>query len=707
MSRKPASRAPLLTLKKFDDLHQLFFITAIVIFGVGGVMAFTGFAILPQLENQELVMWAAPVFGAAALLIAGAIIWLLRFGTSLRRRWTDCEQKYRALFEGTRDAVFMLSQDMIILECNQRVHDLLGYERHELIGQTPAFFSPPNQPNGQSSEPAAGARIAAALSGHQQNFIWKPRRKDDTLIDAEISLRAVEITGQRIVLCTLRDLSERKKAEEALRRRTEKLLERVIELNCLYHISFILSRRDKKLAEVAQKIIDIIPSSFQYPGIACARLILEGRVFTSQPFRETEWRLRTPIKVKGEPIGSIEVFYLEETPKRPQGPFLDVERLLLETIAHVLEDYVDRVRSEQALRDSQERYRAVIESGAIGLALVDIDGRIFQSNPTLQKFLGYSAIELQERAIQDITHAEEVEKDLSLFRELVAGKRDYYQMEKRYLRKDGATVWGHLTASLVRESNDSPLYVVGLVQDITKRKQAEEELTSRTEELARSNAELEQFAYIASHDLQEPLRMVTSYVQLLERRYKERLDKDADDFIGYIVAGAARMKTLIDDLLSYSRVGTRGKNLGAVNCSKVLQGVLANLQLVIEEEQATVTYDPLPVVRGDEVQLGQVLQNLLENALKFRGADPLRVHIGAERKNGVWVFSVSDNGVGIDPLYFQRIFVIFQRLHPIGRYKGTGIGLAICKKIVERHGGVIWVESQPGKGATFKFTIPV
>ena len=232
-------------------------------------------------------------------------------------------------------------------------------------------------------------------------------------------------------------------------------------------------------------------------------------------------------------------------------------------------------------------------------------------------------------------------------------------------------------------------------------------LRQATQELERSNAELEQFAYVASHDLQEPLRMVTSYLQLLERRYKARLDQDASEFIAFAVDGAARMQTLIQDLLTYSRVGTQGASFEPTDCEAVLDQVLRDLQVAITESGAAISRGPLPVLAADAAQLSQLLQNLIGNAVKFRGNSPPLIRVESEQRSADWLFSVQDNGIGIDPRHADRIFQVFQRLHGIGRYPGTGIGLAVCKKIVERHQGAIWVESQPDAGATFFFTIPV
>ncbi len=238
------------------------------------------------------------------------------------------------------------------------------------------------------------------------------------------------------------------------------------------------------------------------------------------------------------------------------------------------------------------------------------------------------------------------------------------------------------------------------------RRRTELELEHRVSELARSNADLEQFAYVASHDLQEPLRMISSYTQLLARRYRGKLDADADDFVGFIVEGVSRMQRLINDLLEYSRVGTRGGAFVELELDAVLDVALANLESAVQQSGAEITREPLPRIRGDEGQLGHVLQNLVGNAIKFRSERPLRVHVSARREPAAWVISVQDNGIGIEPAYFDRIFVIFQRLHAREKYPGTGIGLAIAKKIVERHGGTIWVESVLGEGTTVSFRLP-
>jgi PAS domain S-box-containing protein len=247
---------------------------------------------------------------------------------------------------------------------------------------------------------------------------------------------------------------------------------------------------------------------------------------------------------------------------------------------------------------------------------------------------------------------------------------------------------------------------VELAYQVEEKSKRAEELVVINTELTRSNAELEQFAYVATHDLQEPLRAVASCVQLLQKRYEGQIDARADEFITHAVDGTKRMQTLINDLLAYSRISTHAQEFAATNCEVVLDAAMANLMVAIAESGAAVTADALPVVSGDATQLTQLFQNLLGNALKFRGERLPRIHVGAVCQDGEWKFSVADNGIGMEPQYFERVFLVFQRLHTRKEYQGTGIGLAICKKVVERHGGRIWAESVPGGGATFCFTIP-
>jgi PAS domain S-box-containing protein len=363
-------------------------------------------------------------------------------------------------------------------------------------------------------------------------------------------------------------------------------------------------------------------------------------------------------------------------------------------------------QAETRLRESEARLTGIIDSAMDAIITVDARQQIVLFNPSAERMFQCSAVGVigqpLERLIPPRFHTVHREH-IRLFGETGVTKRAIGALGAIHgLRADGQEFPIEAAISQIEVAGHK-LYTV-ILRDISERKRAEAEQERLVQELARSNRDLEQFAYVASHDLQEPLRMVASYAKLLANRYQGRLDADADEFIAYVVDGATRMQQLINSLLTYSRVGTHGKEFAPTSGEAVLQAALTNLDLAIQESGVAITHDPLPTVMADESQLSQLFQNLVSNAIRFRSEQPPEIHISAERHNGDWLFSVRDNGVGIEAQYFDRIFIIFQRLHTQAEYPGTGIGLAICKKIVERHGGRIWVESEPGQGSTFYFT---
>ncbi len=360
----------------------------------------------------------------------------------------------------------------------------------------------------------------------------------------------------------------------------------------------------------------------------------------------------------------------------------------------------------RSFAERNQRVRLAVEAAPTGLIMIDRTGTILLANSHLEEIFGYDSDELIGQSVE-ILVPEQNRTQHPAFREAffhAPRARSMGTGDLFGVRKDGTQFPVEIGLSPIH--SDAEVVVVAGVLDITERHRANEERRRNTAELARSNAELELFASVASHDLQEPLRMVASYMELLEQRYGDKLDEKAKRWINFAVGGVVRMKQLINDLLEFSRVGTRGKPFVRTNCNSVFQQVRQNLQQAIRESEAQVECGPLPTVLADETQITQVLQNLIANAIKFHKTKPAVVQVAAERADNGWRFSVRDNGIGIDAQFAERIFVIFQRLHTREEYPGTGIGLALCRKVIERHGGRIWVESQPGEGATFFFTIP-
>jgi two-component system, chemotaxis family, sensor kinase Cph1 len=380
-------------------------------------------------------------------------------------------------------------------------------------------------------------------------------------------------------------------------------------------------------------------------------------------------------------------------------------------------------KQEQRLVESEWKFRTVSESANDWIYWLSKSGEIVYMSPVSASITGYSLEEFQNNPdlLVSVIHPE----DRNLYTNHVLNFEDkrHEEIEFRIISKNGQIKWlTHICAPLYMQNKFLGRRINN--RDITDRKMAEEELKkyrehleesvkqrtaeleTRTHELARSNADLQQFAYAASHDLQEPLRTVAGFVKLLEKRYKGRLDEKADEFIKFMCDGIERMQLLIKDLLIYSQVDTKERVFKPTNCSVALESAIRSLQSAIEGNEAEVTYVSLPTVMADTSQMSRLFQNLIGNAIKFHDSKTVRVYVSAERKGDEWIFSVRDNGIGMNSEQADRIFVIFQRLHSKEQYPGTGIGLAICKRIVERHGGRIWVDSELGKGSTFYFTLP-
>ena len=447
-------------------------------------------------------------------------------------------------------------------------------------------------------------------------------------------------------------------------------------------------RRDEL---VGQQVTKIIPKGF------AERLIADN--------------LRSDEDAREQQIGAgIELYG-----RRKNGSDFPIEIMLspLESdegtlITAAIRDISLRKAAERHLEQMESKYRGLLEAAPDAMIVVNQAGEIVLVNVQAEKQFGYHRDELLGQKVKNIIPEGFAERQLAdslRSAEVAQAQQIGTGIELSGRRKNETEFPIEIMLSPLQSAEGT--LVTAAIRDITTRKKAEQELFQKVEELKRSNEELAQFAYIASHDLQEPLRMVASYTQLLARRYKGKLDADADEFIAFAVDGARRMQRLIQDLLTYSRVGTKGNELLATSSEEALEQALLNLHVAISESGAEVTHDPLPEVIADKRQLMQLFQNIVGNAIKYQSGSAPKVHVAATRKgSSKWVFSVKDNGLGIHSQYLDRIFGMFQRLHQRDEFEGTGIGLAICKKIVERHGGTISVESEPGQGSTFTFALP-
>ena len=405
---------------------------------------------------------------------------------------------------------------------------------------------------------------------------------------------------------------------------------------------------------------------------------------------------------------------LELVGRRKDGSAFPIEMMLspLESaegilITAAIRDITARKEAEAILAQLEARYRGLLEAAPDAMVVVDQDGLIVFLNIRAEAQFGYSRDELLGRPVTDIIpegFAERLLADDLRSIEVALAQQIGTGLELVGRRKDGSAF--PLEMMLSPLASVAGTLVTAAIRDISARKDAEVALLRNVAELSRSNDELQQFAYVASHDLQEPLRMISSYTELLARRYSGKLDADADEFMAFAVDGAKRMQRLIRDLLAFSRVGMQGRELAPIDAELALSHAIINLRGAIQDSGAVVTHGPLPRVMADEDLLAQLFQNLVGNAIKYRGPQGALIHVSVDRAaEGRWSFAVADNGLGMEPQYFGKIFGMFQRLHQRDEFTGTGMGLAICKKIVDQHGGTITVESEPGRGSTFRFDL--
>ena len=650
--------------------------------------------------------------------------------TNVRLR--ESEARFRRLFEDTAEAVLLMEGGRFI-DCNRAALAMLRRESvDEVRGLSPDRISPEYQPDGRPSGQKSAALLAAAFEQGNQLFEWEHVRADGEHFFVEVLLTPILSRDRQLLHVVWRDIGERKRAESLLRAR--------VRLNDI--------ARERSLDDMMQAALDeaeALTNStigfFHFLGEDQTTLQLQawstntiGSMCTAEgkgkhyPVSAAGvWadciRERKPIihndyrglpNRRGLPEGHAPVIREVVVPvvrynridvimgvgnKARDYTQKDVDTLT--TLAAAASDIVLRKRAEEMLA----HMAAIVQSSDDAIISKTIDGVITSWNPGAEKLFGYGAEEVIGRSMAMLFPPDRAAEERDILSRIARGERVEH-VETVRIRKDAQWVDVSAAISPIKDQDGTIIGASTIARDITERKRAEARLKQVMFELERSNRDLEQFAYVASHDLQEPLRKVASFTELLEKRYRGKLDEKADTYVAYIVDGARRMQMLIKDLLAYSRITTRSQGFVKNDCNAVLGRVLKDIDVVIHESGASITADPLPTVPGDETQLGQLFQNLVGNAVKYHGDAAPRVHISAVRKDAEWEFSVKDNGIGIPMEYAERIFVIFQRLHTRTEYSGTGIGLAVCKKIVERHGGRIWVESEPGRGSIFYFTLP-
>jgi PAS domain S-box-containing protein len=629
----------------------------------------------------------------------------------------ESEEKYRNIVELANEGIWTLDADVRITYANNKIAEMLGYSQEEMIGKHGTYFV--DEEYKKYTELRTEKRLQGIDEVHENKLIRKDGSTLWTLVNSKsIFNKDGEFTG---ILALLTDITEQKKAEAKLKEtlnNLEKLVkERTAELKEAYNsLKEIKERLDdaQKMAHIGNWVWDIgtgkeywsdelyrifeldpqkiAPSNNEYLNFVHP----DDREYVDNAFKET---------INGKPYEIDHRIILangEERTVHIQAEVIFNDIMTPIQTKGTVQDITERKKSEERIKSLAN----IVESSNDAIGTISLEGIITSWNKGAEQIYGYSAEEVLGKTVSILAPSYLDEETIKLSKMVKKGKM-FHQFETLRIRKDGKIINVSINLSPVFDASAKLTATSFITRDVTELKEAEKMLKLKLEELRRSNEELEQFAYVSSHDLQEPLRMISSYLQLLQRRYQGKIDEKADKYIYFAVDGAARMQVLINDLLEFSRVTTRAGEPEPIDSELVLKQSLSNLDLYIKQNRATVSHDTLPEVMADSTQLAQVFQNLIANGIKFHGEEAPQIRISAERKTNEWLFSVQDNGIGIDPQYSDKIFEVFKRLHNKEEYPGTGIGLAVCKKIVERHGGRIWVESELGKGSTFYFTLPI
>jgi PAS domain S-box-containing protein len=581
----------------------------------------------------------------------------------------ESEQRFRLLIEQASDAILIAGPDGRYIDANTAACRMLGYTPEELSGKPVDDLTPPEDEDKLKAARASLSRGESVLDE------WRLVRKDGGTVPVEISAKILPDKRCQVIA---RDITMRKQAEAQLVSILESITDAFIGLDREYRLVYTNSTAERMLrdtrSELAGKVLwDTIPAALGTELIGHYRTSMEARLPVTIERYFEPWDAWYEVRMYPAANGGISV---------------------------VFHDITQRKLTEIALNESEKRFRSTFENAAVGIAHLGADGAWLRVNDRLCEIAGYSRAELSRLGIQDITHPDDIDLDAEQLRRLLAGEISGYSTEKRFFQRDGSLVWVNLTSAIERSRSGETLHLICVVEDITERKRAEQALRI-------VNGDLRQFAYATSHDLQEPLRMVVSFTQLLRRRYENRLDRDAHQYMDYAVSGARRMEALLHGLRAYWTAGERETEEEAVvDVRGVMADVLLSLEPAIASSGAEITFGELPDIVTGRIALTDVFGSLIENAIRFRQPGvPPRIHVSAHATDRFWRFEVRDNGLGVPEQYRERIFGLFKRLHSFDR-SGSGIGLALCHKIVERRGGKIWVEPNNSEGSVFCFTLP-
>jgi PAS domain S-box-containing protein len=619
------------------------------------------------------------------------------------------EERFRALSEHASDLVGILDAEGTYRYASPSHRRILGYAPAEVQGRNVfELMHPDDVLHAQATFAAImqtpGAMEAAEFRMRHANGSWRTLEG--------IGTNRLHDPAVRGIIANARDITERKRAEaeRVLLLAREQAARQVAEARA--QLAAIVDASGDAIIGYALDgtITSWNPAAARLHGYSAAEAIGQSVSLLVPPDRRDELPELLACVAQGESIPHFDTERLRKDGTRiAVSVSIAPVRAASGTVvsaAVVARDITERKRVEAALRESEARLSAILDATPDASVIADGEGRIARVNAATERLFGYGRKELLGQPVE-LLLPERFRRDHVQHRASYLAAphpRPMHTGLDLYARhKDASEFPVEISLSPVETAEG--MLTISAIRDVTERKRAEAALEESNRELARSNAELEQFASIASHDLRSPLNTIGGYAQLVAKRYKGKLDADADEFLAFIVDAVQRMQQLIDDLLSYARVGTQPSPPEPVACAALVDEVTAQLRRAIAESGTVITCHDLPTVFGQASQLGQVFQNLIANAIKFRGEAPPRVNVSAQRNGKEWLFTVQDNGIGIDPAQAERIFVPFQRLHTREEYPGAGIGLAVCKKIVERHGGHIWVESEPGRGARFLFTL--